>query len=427
MSQQRRRQQRRYVTAVIIGGGQAGLATSHYLAKQGIDHVVLERGRVANSWHRERWDSLRLLTPNWQCRLPGYSYCGKHPDNFMNRGEVIDFIQGYADTCVAPVLTDHRVTGVSPEGTGYLVESKRGSWHCQAVVIASGACNLPVVPRLREALPKHIHSLHAQQYRNPDQLADGGVLVVGAAASGLQLADEIQNTGRQVVLAVGEHVRMPRRYRGRDIQYWLHVTGVLDQRWNEVEDLQRARRLPSSQLVGTPEHRALDLNILAEKGVDIVGRLAGIQGSKAQFSGSLANVTRLADLKLNRLLDDVDTWIDSSGATAPKGPRPKATHTGKQTPLELDMAAGNISTVVWATGYRPDYSWLRVPVLDAKGRLRHRGGKVAAQGLYAMGLPFMRRRKSSFLFGVDDDARDISADLAAYVRSRYHARSVSVA
>jgi putative flavoprotein involved in K+ transport len=427
MTTQKIRQTYRTVTAVIVGGGQSGLATSHYLAAEGIDHVVLERGSIANSWQQERWDSLRLLTPNWQCTLPGYRYRGEDPDGFMTRRQVIDFIEGYACTTAAPVLTGQTVTCVRPNGDGYQVDTNRGTWQCQAVVIASGAFNLPMVPRVQEALPGRICSLHVQQYRNPDQLADGGVLVVGAAASGLQLADEIQRSGRQVTLAVGEHVRMPRLYRGRDIQAWMHAIGLLDERWDEVADLHRARRLPSSQLVGTPDHETLDLNRVIGRGVRIAGRMAGISGRKAQFSGSLANVTRLADLKLNRLLEAIDAWIDRQGLDAPLEPRPEPTRLEKNPLLELDLEDGGISTVIWATGYRPNYSWLQVPVLDAKGLLRHDGGIVNAPGLYAMGLPFMRRRKSSFLFGAEDDARDISAHLADYVRSSYRASSVSVA
>jgi putative flavoprotein involved in K+ transport len=416
-----------YVTVIVIGGGQSGLATSFCLTERGIDHIVLERGLVANSWHRERWDSLRLLTPNWQCKLPGYAYCGESPDDFMSRREVIEFIDSYARTWSAPILTGHRVTSVRPDDTGYRVESNRGCWRCQSVVLASGAFNRPVVPRLHDALPKGVDSMSVQRYRNPDQLANGGVLVVGAAASGLQLADEIHRSGRPVTLAVGEHVRMPRRYRGRDIQAWMHTTGLLDERWDAVDDLQRARRLPSPQLIGTSDYRTLDLNCLVDEGITITGRLVGIKGRKAQFSGSLANVTQLADLKMNRLLDNIDQWIARSESNAPEEPRPEPTRIGDRPPLELDLVDGSVSTVVRATGYRPDYSWLHVPALDAKGQLRHQGGVIDVPGLYAMGLPFMRRRKSSFLFGVEDDARDISDHLAAYVRSSYHARYVSVA
>ena len=290
------------VTTVVIGGGHCGLATSHCLSARGIDHVVLERGEVANSWRRERWDSLRLLTPNWQSTLPGYRYSGDDPDGFMTMPEVIEFISGYARTGDAPVKSQTRVTGVRRTDHGYRVETDRGPWQCRCLVIASGAFNVPVVPQLAASLPRDIDSLTPHQYRNPAQLAAGGVLVVGAAATGLQIADEIRASGRPVILAAGEHVRMPRVYRGRDIQHWMDVAGLLDECHDATDDLQRARRLPSAQLVGSPERRTLDLNALTDRGVELVGRVAGLRSTTLQFSGSLHNAVRLADLKLQRLL-----------------------------------------------------------------------------------------------------------------------------
>jgi putative flavoprotein involved in K+ transport len=252
-------------------------------------------------------------------------------------------------------------------------------------------------------------------YRNPDQLDPGGVLIVGASASGVQLADEIRRSGRDVWLAVGEHIRLPRTYRGLDIQRWMHELGVLDDRYDAVDDIVRARRVPSPQLVGTPEKASLDLNALHDRGVQLVGRLVGIAGAKAQFSGSLRNHCAMADLKMTRLLDRIDAHIaHSEGAACGVGERPAATRVDASPRLSLDLAA--IRTVVWATGFRPDYRWLDVPVFDAKGRIRHDGGVVVdAPGMYAMGLPFMRRRKSSFIHGAEDDARDVVAHLASHL------------
>jgi putative flavoprotein involved in K+ transport len=414
----------RRVSAVIIGAGQAGLATSHCLSERSIDHVVLERGEVANSWRRERWDSLRLLTPNWQSRLPGHTYEGDDPDGFMTMPEVIDFIGGYAARFEVPLHTHTRVTEVHAAADGYRVMTDRGPWQCRCLVIASGAFNTPVVPELAAALPGDIHSLTPQQYRNPGQLADGGVLVVGAAATGLQIADEIRRSGRQVILAAGEHVRMPRTYRGRDIMHWMHATGMLDERYDQVDDIRRVRKLPSPQLIGTPQKATLDLNVLTDRGVQLVGRVAGLSSGRLQFSGSLGNVAKLADLKLDRLLSAIDLWIEAAdlGAQPELPERPEPTRISASPRLELDLRSGEIRTVVWATGFRPDYTWLNVPVLDRKGLIRHEGGVADAPGLYLMGLPFMRRRKSSFLFGVEDDARAISEHLAAYVGADREAR-----
>jgi putative flavoprotein involved in K+ transport len=410
----------RTVAAVIIGAGHAGLAMSRCLSERSIDHVILERGQVANSWRHERWDSLRLLTPNWQCRLPGLRYAGPDPDGFMTMPEVIDFIEGYSQRLTAPVHTWTAVTHVRPIQDGYLVTTDRGDWRCRAVVIASGAFALPTVPAMAGALPDAVASITARDYRNPEQLADGGVLVVGASATGLQLADEIHRAGRPVTLAVGEHVRMPRLYRGLDIQWWMDATGVLDQRFDEVDDIARARRVPSPQLAGTPDRRTLDLNALSDRGVRLVGRLAGVRDHTLQFSGALRNHCALADLKLSRLLDGFDAWerarakVDKVDKVHDVGApeRFAPTRVDAATPLTLDLSKGEVRSVVWATGFKPDYSWLDLPVFDARGRIRHDGGVVAgARGLYVMGLSFLRRRKSSFIHGAEDDARELSDHL----------------
>jgi putative flavoprotein involved in K+ transport len=402
---------------------------SRSLTERSIDHVVLERGEVANSWRRERWDSLRLLTPNWQSRLPGYRYKGADPDGFMAMPEVIDFIDTYSQLILAPVRTGTTVTSVLPTNDGYRVITNRGEWRCRTVVIASGACNVPVVPAIGAAVPAAVAGYTPHQYRNPSQLEGGGVLVVGASATGLQLADEIQRSGRPVTLSVGEHVRMPRLYRGRDIQWWMHATGVLDQRYDQVDDIVRARGVPSPQLVGTPERRTLDLNELRSRGVRLVGRLAGIDRGKAQFSGSLRNHCALADLKLGRLLNGFDAWAAESGMADEVDPPERFAPTGiDDAPcLGLDLGGGEVRSILWATGFRPDYSWLHVPVLDRKGRLRHDGGIVDAPGMYAMGLTFMRRRKSSFIHGAEDDARALTAHLASYLDACCVRRAFSAA
>ncbi len=406
----------RRIDTVVVGAGHSGLAMSHTLAARGIDHVILERGEVAHSWRTERWDSLTLLTPNWQSRLPGHAYDGDDPDGFMAVPEVIDFITGYAGTISAPLETATTVTAVSPTGDGYRVKTDQGAWKCRALVLASGACNRPSVPAFSRAVPASVDQFTPMSYRNPDQLAPGGVLVVGASATGLQLAYEIQRSGRQVTLAVGEHVRMPRLYRGRDIQWWMDASGLLDERYDEVDDIVRARNLPSPQLVGTPTRITLDLNALTDIGVRLVGRIAGVNGDRAQLSGSLRNVCNLADLKLGRLLDTFDEWAVDNGIDAEVDPpeRPARTRVEDSPPLALGLGS-EICSIVWATGYRPDFSWLDLPVMDPRGRFRHDGGVADLPGVYLLGMPFLRRRKSSFIHGAEDDARDLGAHLAGYL------------
>jgi putative flavoprotein involved in K+ transport len=394
-------------TAVIVGAGHCGLAMSHCLAARSVDHVVLERGRVANSWRTGRWDSLRLLTPNWMTRLPGYAYRGTDPDGYLSAPEVRAMLEDYADTSGAPVLTGTTVTSVRAAGDRYVVRTDQGTWRAPAVVLACGAATLPAVPPLARLVPDGITSVTPAGYRNPGELPRGGVLMVGASASGVQLADELHRSGRPVTLAVGEHVRVPRTYRARDILWWLDASGVLDQRYDEAGDLARARNVPSMQLVGSPG-RTVDLNVLSAAGVRLTGRLAGIAGGVAQFSGSLPNVCALADLKLGRLLDSIDAWAGGTGERF-------APTVVRSAPLGLDLRSGEISTIVWATGYRPDLSWLDVPVLDRRGRVRHDGGVTACPGLYLIGLPFLRRRKSSLIDGAAADAAELTRHLAGHL------------
>jgi putative flavoprotein involved in K+ transport len=407
----------RNIDVVVIGAGHAGLSFSHCLAESAIDHVILERGEVANSWRHERWDSLTLLTPNWQCKVPGYSYSGDDPDGFMAVPELIEFIDQYAAMNSAPVRTHTPVTSVRPDDGHYRVITDDAEWRCRAVILASGACNIPSVPKIGDLVPNDIHTITPHEYRSPKQLEDGGVMVVGASATGLQLAEEIRDSGRPVTIATGEHVRMPRSYRGRDIMWWLDRVGISDERYDELDDIGRARHLPSPQLVGTPEKKTLDLNAMLDKGARLVGRLMGFNNRVAQFSGSLRNVCALADLKMNRLLKNIDEWIDENDdpAAYDSPERFESTRIEENPPLTLDLDKEGIRTILWATGFRPDFSWLEVPVLTSKGMIRHDGGVAESPGLYVIGLPVLRRRKSSFIHGVEDDARDLHEHLASYL------------
>lgn len=405
---------------VVIGAGQAGLAISHHLTGRGIDHIVLDRGEVAHSWRTERWDSLRLLTPNWMSRLPGHRYEGNDPDGYMTKDETISLLTSYGQAFGAPVRSHVTVQQVRARAIGFEVVTDQGTWSCDAVVAATGASSEPRLPAVAADLPTRIDQLTALQYRNPEQLASGGVLVVGASASGAQIADELQRSGRQVTLAVGEHVRLPRHYRDRDIHWWMDTIGQLDERYDEVDDLTRARRLPSLQLVGSPERRTLDINALLAAGVEVVGKLMQIAGSKAQFSGALRNLVANADLKQNRLLDRIDEFATEHALDAelPDPIRPCPTTLG-HVPTELEL--GRFETVVWATGYRPGYSWLDRAAFDQRGRIRHDGGICELPGLYLLGVPFLRRRKSSFIDGVGPDAAELSSHLHAYLDQRSRA------
>ena len=405
-----------HVPVVVIGAGHAGLAVSHALSGHGVDHVVLERGEVANTWKTERWDSLRLLTPNWQTRLPGLADDGEDPDGFMTVAELIGFIERYAEHCDAPVRTGTEVTSVAQGDGGYVVTTTEGTWEADAVVVATGAFNRPNVPGLATSLPDELEQVTTLDYKHPGRLRPGRVLVVGASATGLQIADELLRSGREVTVAVGEHVRMTRTYQGRDIMFWLDRIGRLDERYDEVDDLVRARRVPSPQLVGTPDRADLDLNAITARGAELVGRLAAVRDGRALFSGSLRNVCNLADLKLARLLDTIDAWAAQEGLAGDEIVRSEPTRVPDRPRLAIDLVADGFETVLWATGYRADYSWLHVPVLDRKGELSHDGGVVRdAPGLYRIGLNFLRRRKSTFIHGAEDDVTDLVEHLVAHV------------
>ena len=398
---------------VVIGAGHAGLSASYLLSQHGVEHVVLERGEIANTWRTERWESLKLLTPNWQTRLPGYYYAGDDPDGFMGMDELIRFFDDYADYSQAPVQTQTTVTSVSRIDDGYRVVTDRGEWTARSVILASGGFNIPSVPKVAADVPSHITQLTPHEYGSADKIEDGGVLVVGGSATGMQLADELLAAGYDVTIATGEHVRMPRTYRGKDILYWMDRCGLLDEAYDEIDDINRGRKLPSSQLVGSTEKQILDLNSLTDQGAKVAGRLMGIRDGSAQFSGSLRNVCALADLKMKRLLTLIDETADRDGA--PAAEHFDDTRIDDSPMLTLDFEKANIRTIIWATGFRPDYSWLDIDILDRKGQIKHDGGIIDMPGLYVLGLPLMRRRKSSFIFGIEDDARDITDHLLGYL------------
>jgi putative flavoprotein involved in K+ transport len=416
----------RRIDTIIIGGGQAGLAMSRCLSDRGVENVVLERGRVAERWRSERWDSLRLLTPNWQSRLPGFRYEGADPDGYMTMPEVIRYLEQYARSFSAPVEESTLVLGVEPLVRGYRVETDRGAWTSASVVVATGYSDVPYVPHFSSKLKASIVQLTPSRYRNPETLPEGGVLVVGASSSGIQLADEIHRSGRPVTLAVGRHTRMPRCYRGKDILWWLDRMGVFDERVEDFLDEERSRRQPSLQLVGRPDRRSLDLPSLEAAGVKLVGKVIDAREERLSLGDDLIAYTAAADVKLASLLARIDDFVAREGLSGAVGePEPFVPfHWPAPAPTELDLDGTGIRSVLWATGFHRHYPWLKVPVLDQRGEIRHGGGITEAPGLYVLGLQFLRRRKSSFLDGVGDDA----AELAEHILSRrFKIRESSIA
>lgn len=407
----------KHIDTIIVGGGQAGLAMSRCLGDRGIEHVILERGRIGERWRSERWDSLKLLTPRWQARLPGWSYEGPDQDGYMSRTEVIDYLERYATSFTAPVETGVDVLSVSYDGAGYRVVTDRGSWRSANVVIATGDCDTPHVPGIARHLSGQLHQIVPSRYKNPAELPDGGVLVVGASATGIQLAAEIHASGRPVTLSVSRHTRLPRTYRGQDILWWLDRMGVFEERAEDVRDLTASRNQPSLQLIGTPDRRTIDLGVLARAGVRLTGRAAAAAGTRLAFDDDLLESTAAADVKLARLRMRVDAFARDTGLDGIVAePEPFQRIDLADGPASIDLRAEGIRTVLWATGFVRRYPWLRVPVLDAKGEIRHSGGVTPFPGLYVIGLRFLRRRNSSFIDGQAKDAVEIADHIATLRR-----------
>jgi putative flavoprotein involved in K+ transport len=402
------------IDTIVIGAGHAGLAVSRLLSDAGRDHVVLERGQVAERWRSERWDSLHLLTPNWMTRLPSWCYSGPDPEGYLSSPDLVDHLERYAASFTAPVITGTTVVDVtSSTGPGparFRVVTEAGSWHARHVVVATGPYGRPRLPAAAAGMANGLQMITASAYRNPGALAPGGVLVVGASASGVQIAHELVRAGREVTLAVGRHTRVPRDYRGMDIFWWLDKTGRLARTVDDVRDVAAARRETSLQLIGNsaPLQRGRDLNleVLQALGVRLMGRLEKITGTAAAFRTDLEESVTAADRKMHRLLDAIDQYVEKAGLDPGVLPakRPGRVHLPNPASL-LDLAAEHTGTVLFATGYQPHFPWLRVPVLAHDGSIRQRRGVTEIPGLYVVGQSFQHRRDSGYIDGARHDAR----------------------
>jgi putative flavoprotein involved in K+ transport len=385
---------------IVIGAGQAGLSLSRHLAAHRHAHVVLERGHVGERW-RSRWESLRLLTQGWLNRLDGGAAAGD-PHAFAARLEFVDYLDAYARSFGAPVRELVEVLAVERHDDGFRVRTDAGTWRARNVVVATGDAAEPRVPAAGAAAPSRLRQMHASHYWSPEGLPSGGVLVIGAGPSGQQIAAELRRAGRRVVLAVGRHARAPRRYRGRDIWWWLKELGHLEQTLDELPNPAASLHAPSVVVTGANGGEQLDLAVLDRLGVTIAGRLLRFEEGRAVFADDLETSVADAERRLRRLLDQIDAHVDEVATEIRLERLPDVRLPSP--PCELDLAAAGISTVIWATGYRREYPWLHVPVLGAAGEIEHRRGVTAVPGLYVLGLKFQRRRASHFIGGVGDDA-----------------------
>jgi putative flavoprotein involved in K+ transport len=405
------------VDVIIVGGGQAGLALSYYLTEQGREHLILEQGRLVESWRSKRWDSLRLIAPNWTLRLPGFAYQGDDPDGFMSKDEVVGFLEAYGRSFAAPVREGVRVTAVerAPTGSSFLVRTEEETYAAVQVVMATGALQRPSVPPCAVDLPPGIMQLVPYSYRNPQQLAPGAVLVVGSGESGCQIAEELRRAGRSVYLSVGRSWWAPRRYRGRDLSAWYRALGLFDQTVDDLPPGARTGRL-NPQLTGSDGGRDLSVHTLAAEGVVLLGRLRGIRDGKLVLAPDLAENLAWGDEQAFAYLRAIDDHIREQGLDAPEeGPpgdlRP-VEELVRGAPEVLDLADTGIGTVIWATGYRPDLGWVRLPILDADGWPRQRRGVTEIAGLYILGLDWLHSAKSGLFPGIGEDAAYLAAQIA---------------
>ena len=408
------------IETVIVGGGHAGLALSYHLGRLGCPHVILERARLAERWRSERWDSLMFQFPNWSLRLPGHEYGGVQPDGFATRDEVVAFIEAYARAIDAPVRAGVRVDRVRPWDEGFRLDTTMGPIDAASVVIATGPYQQPVVPTMSRDLAPGVVQVHSSGYRNPGQLPAGAVLVVGAGASGCQIVEDLTAAGRTVYLSVGRHRRYPRRYRGRDMFWWMERIGVLDQ---TREERPEARERPNPLVTGVGGGHDIDLRDYAAAGVTLLGRVRDVAGSRLRLADDLAALLAAGDESVGAFTRTVDAYIVRSGLVAlVEAPDPVAPRPALPPPVrELHLDRAGITSVVWATGFRRDFGWIDAPVLDGDGEPVHRRGVSDCAGLYFLGLPWLHKLKSSVLCGVGDDA----AHLADCITERLGARAGS--
>jgi putative flavoprotein involved in K+ transport len=398
-----------HVDTIVIGAGQAGLSASNLLTERGIDHVVLERGQVANTWRNARWDGFYLNTPNWTFQLPGHEYDGPEPDAFFSRDEVVEHLEAYARG--GPVRTGVEVTRLRRDGGVWSVETEGGELRADAVVVATGAFQRPHVLAAAEHIPDGVFGLVADGYRNPDQLPQGAVLIVGSGQTGCQIADELRRAGRRVYLAVGSCPRFPRRWRGRDLMFWMLALGILD-------DTPDSLPSPAARLACTPAVAGDDgghdchPRWLAERGVELVGRFTGFDGGRALFAPGLEATLAAGDDFHRKLLELFEEHARENGLDD-EDAEPEVEYPPARDVEELDLQAHGITSIVWATGYRPDFRWIEGLALDAQGFPIQSRGVAELEGLYFVGLHWLSKRKSALLIGVGEDARHVVEQIAS--------------
>jgi putative flavoprotein involved in K+ transport len=405
-------------SVVVIGAGQAGLSVSHYLKQRGIDHLVLEKHDPVHAWREQRWDSFCLVTPNWQCKLPGWEYSGSDPHGFMKRCEIIEYLAGFVKHVNPPLMNGVEVKRVAQRASGgYEIATSLGDFSADQVVVASGGYHLPIIPRLAERLPRDIVQLHSEQYRNPQALPAGRVLVVGNGQSGAQIAEDLHLAGRQVVMATGDAPRCARLYRGKDVVDWLADMGYYDMPVREHPLREGVRDNTNHYVTGRDGGRDIDLRRFASEGMQLYGLLKGLDGDVLRFAPDLRSNLDHADRIYNGINASIDKYIDKLGIAAP----PASVYVPVWEPREeretLNLRASGseagITSIVWCIGFQPDFGWLDAPVFNGRGQPGHVRGVTAQPGLYFIGLPWLHTWGSGRFSGVARDALYLAEQIEA--------------
>jgi putative flavoprotein involved in K+ transport len=398
---------------IIIGGGQAGLSAAWHCREAGLDHLVLERHERFHAWKQQRWDSFCLVTPNWQCQLPGYHYSGPEPHGFMVKSDIIDFVEAYAESFAPPILEHVEVTSLSPEGEKFHLTTSAGPFTARQVVIATGGYHIPITPRMAERLPADLVQLHANEYRNPDQLPAGRTLIIGTGQSGCQIAEDLHLAGRQVHLAVGSAPRVARVYRGRDVVDWLQDMGHYDIPVTAHPMQEGVRGKANHYVTGRDGGRDIDLRRFASEGMALHGHLTAVDGHILNFAPDLAENLERADAVSERIKDSIDAYIENEAIAAPVEPRYVPVW---QPPAEnppLDLQGAGITSLIWCVGYRPDYSWVHAPVFTGAGMPVHLRGVTPVPGLYFLGLPWLHTWGSGRFAAIARDAAHLATHIVA--------------
>ncbi|ELS31643.1 MULTISPECIES: MSMEG_0569 family flavin-dependent oxidoreductase [Pseudanabaena] len=401
---------------VIVGGGQAGLSMSYCLKEKGLDHIVFEKNKIANAWRSQRWDSFCLVTPNWQCQLPGYPYQGNDPEGFIKRDEIVRYIEGYASSFNPPIKEGVEVLNLRRSDRGiFTVTTSIGEYTADQVVVAIGAYHQPKIPKIAERLPDGILQVHSSKYKNPESLPDGAVLVTGTGQSGCQIAEDLHLAGRKVHLSVGSAPRSPRRYRGKDAVEWLDMMGYYELSIDRHPQKEKVRNKANHYLTGRDGGREIDLRRFALEGMELHGRLKNISSHKLEFLNDLKQNLDGADVVYESIKKTIDNFIETNQIAAPtEPPYYPVWQPAGDADLMLDLDIANITTVIWCTGFQSDFSWLEIPVFDGKGYPAHDRGVTEVRGIYFLGLPWLYTWGSGRFSGIARDA----AYLADYIMAR---------